>query len=322
MSPITVRASTVTGDWGEFAVTWDTQPGIGDPHADAQVGTAQSWPTWDVTAIARGWQSGRNYGLELRGPESGADWRRTFRSHDPGEAEPQLVVTYSMPAVTPSPTLTKTSTRTATPITTATPSASPTATRTATRTRTPTPTATWTATRTRTPTPTATGDIFPVQMDSWVDRGAASSNHGADPALEVSFVPGLTPKHPALEQRALLRFNMSLPAGVYIKHAALNLYAQQVADPGPMQYSLKAWRLVEPWQEMSVTWSNMPDWTEVGTAVRDVPATAGWVAWNVTAIAREWSFEPAKNYGLMILHGGDVQGHRRFNSERAPTGRA
>ena len=101
VSPISVRTSTVTADWAELGVTWDTAPGIGDPHADAQVGTAQGWVTWDVTAIARVWQTGRNYGLELRGPESGADWYRTFRSRHPVEAEPRLVITYSFLETTP-----------------------------------------------------------------------------------------------------------------------------------------------------------------------------------------------------------------------------
>ena len=101
VSPITVRASTVTQGWAELGVTWDTAPSIGDPSADAQVGTTQGWVTWDVTAIAQGWQTGRNYGLELRGPESSADWYRTFRSRHPVEAEPRLVVTYSFQDTTP-----------------------------------------------------------------------------------------------------------------------------------------------------------------------------------------------------------------------------
>ena len=101
VSPIAVRASTVTQGWAELGVTWDTAPSIGDPSADAQVGTTQGWVTWDVTAIAQGWQTGRNYGLELRGPEISADWYRTFRSRHPVEAEPRLVVTYSFQDTTP-----------------------------------------------------------------------------------------------------------------------------------------------------------------------------------------------------------------------------
>ena len=66
-----------------------------------QVGTTQGWFTWDVTAIAQAWQTGRNYGLELRGPESSANWYRTFRSRHPVEAEPRLVVTYSFQDTAP-----------------------------------------------------------------------------------------------------------------------------------------------------------------------------------------------------------------------------
>ena len=36
VSPITVRASTVTTDWAELGVTWDTAPSTADPHADAR----------------------------------------------------------------------------------------------------------------------------------------------------------------------------------------------------------------------------------------------------------------------------------------------
>ena len=104
VSPITVRASTVSADWDELGatgVTWNTAPRIADPSAETQVGTTPGWITWDVTAIAQGWQTGGNHGLELRGPESGADWSRTFRSRNLVEPAPRLVVTYSVQDTTP-----------------------------------------------------------------------------------------------------------------------------------------------------------------------------------------------------------------------------
>ena len=101
VSPITVGAYTVMENWGEYSVTWNTGPEYADPYAEAQVGTTQGWSTWDVTAIARAWQAGRNYGLELRGLESGADWYRTFRNRHLGEAEPRLVVIYSYTETAP-----------------------------------------------------------------------------------------------------------------------------------------------------------------------------------------------------------------------------
>ena len=54
-----------------------------------------------MTAIAQGWQTGGNHGLELRGPESGTDWSRTFRSRNLVEPAPRLVVTYSVQDTTP-----------------------------------------------------------------------------------------------------------------------------------------------------------------------------------------------------------------------------
>lgn len=142
---IAVRASLVTGFWAEGSVTWNSQPGISSTaYADATLYPSTGDYTWDVTALARSWQVERNYGLELRLPESGSTAVRcSFYSREYGEVPPRLVVTYSMPTATP------TATKTATP-------KPPTATNTATATRTRTPTPTATATRTRTPTPTRT----------------------------------------------------------------------------------------------------------------------------------------------------------------------
>lgn len=117
MSFVTVAAYTVNENWGETSVTWNTGPEMVDPIVEARVGTTQGWVTWDATAIARTWQSGRNYGLELCGPQSDADWYRTFTNRHLGEAQPRLVVTYSVPATTP--TATGTAMPTPTPTSTA-----------------------------------------------------------------------------------------------------------------------------------------------------------------------------------------------------------
>lgn len=296
VSSITVGAYTVMGNWGEYSVTWNTKPESGWPSASAQVGTTQGWATWDATTIARMWLAGSNDGVELRGPASGADWYRTFTNRHLGEAQPRLVVTYSVPTAAPTATSTATRTKTPLPAATATPTRTPTA----------------TATPTGTPTPTATIEPAGGLIDSWTDMDAPNSNHGADSFLEVSLAPASAPVLPDLARWALLRFNM--PHGVYIKHATLDLYAQTVADPGPYQYPLQALRVVEPWQEMSVTWNNMPNTTELGAVVQNVPTSWGWVSWDVTEIARAWASEPLQNFGLMILHDGDTIGHRRFIS--------
>ena len=179
----TVRASLVTGSWAEGSVTWNSQPGISSTvYADATIYPSTGDYTWDVTALARSWQVGRNYGLELRLPESGSTAVRcSFYSREYGEVPPRLVVTYSMPTATP--TATSTSTRTHTP--------TPTATSTSTRTRTPTPTATSTSTRTRTPTPTATSTSTRTRTPT--PTAASTSTRTRTPTASRTRTPTPTP---------------------------------------------------------------------------------------------------------------------------------
>ncbi|PKO22049.1 MAG: hypothetical protein CVU38_11310, partial [Chloroflexi bacterium HGW-Chloroflexi-1] len=100
--------------------------------------------------VGRNFGTSPNFGLELRGPESGAYYLRSFYSADAKSNKPYLIVSYELP--TPTPTATRTPTRTATVTRTST----PTATATLVPTKTPTPTATRTATATRTSTATRT----------------------------------------------------------------------------------------------------------------------------------------------------------------------
>jgi hypothetical protein len=289
---VDVNAWLVTQNWSETTTIWSRQPTISDfVHASASVGPDLRDYSWDVTALVQSWQAGPNYGLELRGPESGSSASRfSFLSREYGERPPRLVVTYSIPTATP--------TATGTPTATATP--------TATRRPTRTPTATATS--------TATAPVPPVGglVDSWIDY--SHTNHGADPVLEVSLAPAAVPELPDSIQWALLRFDLNVPAGVYVKKATLELYAEQVADPGPAYYTLEVRRLTGPWQEMGVTYYNVPGWTEVGKATAMAPATAGWFSWDVTSIAREWAWEPDQNFGLIVFQPGSVYGHRRFSS--------
>ena len=156
---VTVRAFLVTSGWAESSVTWGNQPSVfRTEYAGISVDTTLQDYTWDATTLAQSWLAGPNYGLELRGPESGsAVLERTFGSREYGDPPPRLIVTYSIPTATPTPTVTNTNTVTPKPPTpTYTPTPTPTVTNTATP-KPPTPTHTATPTPTNTPTPTTTG---------------------------------------------------------------------------------------------------------------------------------------------------------------------
>ena len=194
-----MQALLVTADWGETQVTWNNQPGTGSTQADAAIGTISGLYNWDVTALAQAWQAGRNYGLELRGPEGSAlGWSYGFLSREYGEGPPRLYVSYHLPA-TITPTATRTATRTATP-----------------HADRHTPrhsdgnqdgdphrhahghtaagaTATATATRTTTGTPWTQITLYPV-ADSFVDQANPNANYGTDLRL-VTGQTGLLRGH-------------------------------------------------------------------------------------------------------------------------------
>lgn len=153
LSSVGIQARPVTSQWGCPSLTWKTRPSSGSGPG-ITVKSVSGWYSWGVTNLVNQWKgrnfgTSPNYGLELRGPEGTADFRRDFSSLDnTSSLRPYLVVEYALPTATPTRTATSPSTRTPTPTVTRT------ATRTSTRTRTPTVTPGDTAT----PTATATLD--------------------------------------------------------------------------------------------------------------------------------------------------------------------
>ncbi len=151
-NPVTIYLRDVTEIWN-CPLYWSAQP-ASTAYTWRSVSTVVGWRSWDVTTLVDQWKgkhfgTSPNYGLELRGPESGGSKNyhyRYFYTKNASSNHPYLKITYHLPATdTPTPTPTYTPTPTAT------------ATRTPTYTPTPTPTATRTPTCTPTSTPTPTG---------------------------------------------------------------------------------------------------------------------------------------------------------------------
>jgi hypothetical protein len=95
LSTVTLDAYDLLASWSEGGVTWANQPATGSLRASQSVGSSAGSVTWDLTALVAGWQAGTitNYGLLLRGPESGSGWFRYFSSRE-GIVPPRLVVSY------------------------------------------------------------------------------------------------------------------------------------------------------------------------------------------------------------------------------------
>ena len=181
---VPLSADNLRADWLESSVTWSTAPLTTTPSvADLWCSTVLGYGTsWDVTAIARSWYVGPEYGLVLRGPSS-ASFRRTFASREAGRAYlPRLVITYHVYATsTPTATRPLPATPTNTPTRTASPTrpVPPTPTNTPTRTASPTrPVTTETPTNTLTPTASPTRPV-----------ATTTSTNTPTPTTRVTFTP-------------------------------------------------------------------------------------------------------------------------------------
>jgi len=117
--------------WEEMHVTWDNQPSVITP-ATTQVPVYSGFPAiigWGVRDLVKEWvEEGRdNFGLEIRGPETGAFWRRAFESrHGCTPFCPRLILTVRLAGPAQTPTPVPTCTPTVTPTPTSTPTITPT----------------------------------------------------------------------------------------------------------------------------------------------------------------------------------------------------
>jgi hypothetical protein len=185
-SSVSIELRRVTSAWDASPCpTWNTKPASA-AYISKAVDTSSGPKNWSVTSLVRdywlnkGFGVSPNFGLELRGPESGgaaSEYSRYFYSENAAANPPYLFVTYDLPTVTP----TATNTRTRTPTPTVTPTATASKTPTATASKTPTATTSKTPTATTSKTPTATASKTPTATASKTPTATATVMRTATP---------------------------------------------------------------------------------------------------------------------------------------------
>ncbi len=114
LTSVYVQLRRVTSSWAYNTVTWNNKPSS-TSYSGINVGTQSRVYGWDVTSLVQNYWKGRNFGtspnfgLELRGPESGSFYLRRFNAWNAGSNSPSLIVSYRLP--TPTPTATRTPTQ-------------------------------------------------------------------------------------------------------------------------------------------------------------------------------------------------------------------
>ena len=145
--------------------------------------------------------------------------------------------------------------------------------------------------------------------DATVDSKAARAKFGLQPSLSVSA-----------RQTAYLQFGLGgLPAGTtsaQIGHATLRLYAQRVANAGPV----KLFAVTDAWSEKTITGGTAAAMEAVARTETTLgaEATRSFVSFDITALVQAWVDGSLPNHGL-ALKSDAAKFVARFDAKEAPS---
>ena len=119
----------------------------------------------------------------------------------------------------------------------------------------------------------------------------------------------------------MLRFDLSaIPAGAHVSSATLSAYATAGSGSGAVALH----RVTRDWTE-AATWTSADGSTAWSQAGGDFNATAvstaafggaaGWLAWDVTALADRWVKGSLPNQGVQLRAGGSIAGLQLTSSD-------
>ncbi len=138
-------------------------------------------------------------------------------------------------------------------------------------------------------------------VDTYLISGGASSN-----GTKKTLIADTGPSMP------LLRFDLSaLPAGAHVTAATLSAYAESGTGSGPVALH----RVTRDWTEAATWYSSdgAAAWTTAGGDIHANPlssaafaGTAGWLNWDVTALADRWLKGSLPNQGVQLRAGAGV----------------
>ncbi|MCD6459414.1 DNRLRE domain-containing protein [bacterium] len=128
--------------------------------------------------------------------------------------------------------------------------------------------------------------------DTIVYSGSPNNNYGSGLSMDAGNINSFYP---------LIEFDISvLPEDVIIYNAVLELYVRAVNS---VHYPMSAYKIVSPWDEMTVTWNNKPS-LDMSAGVLNsggIPAQYTWAEWDITDFVNEWHSGISPNYGVGVV---------------------
>ena len=128
--------------------------------------------------------------------------------------------------------------------------------------------------------------------------------------VEVGYVRrGGEPELPAIAALgrgdgglAFLRFSVPLPPETGVVEAYLLLDRVTDVDSDPEPIALHAVRVIDPWDERSLSWAVQPRVEEVGSPVtRVLPASGALVRLDVRVLVERWQHRRGSDFGLAVV---------------------
>ncbi len=143
--------------------------------------------------------------------------------------------------------------------------------------------------------------IFNSTDDAWILKSNPDGNTGDYDFISVRNAYGAGGVD-IFQNDGLVKFNISsLPSGVEIISATLNLYYYDWWDTNPAGRDLNLYRVTSDWDEDNVTWNTQPSNASEPTSYATVPDTIGvWMEWNVTDDVQAFVNGTTTNYGWKI----------------------
>ncbi|RLG81320.1 MAG: hypothetical protein DRO09_02110, partial [Thermoprotei archaeon] len=136
--------------------------------------------------------------------------------------------------------------------------------------------------------------ISPPTDDSYVSEYSPDDNYGSNNELSIQDRDGVT-------NRVFIRFDLSsLPSEATILLANVRLYYYSYYQDNPSGKQTDIHRVLESWDESTITWNNQPSYASVATSSTDMPSSYGWVEWNVTDDVQGMVDGTYDNYGWCI----------------------
>ena len=135
--------------------------------------------------------------------------------------------------------------------------------------------------------------IFDPIQDSYVSQYNPNSNFGAD---GIIFVYSNIFDENTIA-RGLLEFDLtSIAPGTGIQSALLNLY---MFDQAGSDLAVEVRRVLDPWNQMTVTWLNQPA-HDVNLAAILPYQGYDWWHFDITSLVQFWVNNPGLNHGLKL----------------------